>query len=82
MCSKSLTHSAGFGYAGQSTNFAWANTMCQDDDILRAVTLYSMNLFSNVWNLWYAIALWPQSQAPKFRNGQIATIATGAASVS
>ncbi|KAL1410735.1 hypothetical protein Q8F55_001677 [Vanrija albida] len=72
---------AGFGYAGQSTNFAWANTMCQDDDILRAVTLYSMNLFSNVWNLWYAIALWPQASAPRFRNGQIATIATGVASL-
>lgn len=49
--------------------------------MLRSMTLFSMNLFSNLWALWYGIALWPVSEAPKFRNGQIATIATGAASV-
>lgn len=45
------------------------------------MTLFSMNLFSNLWALWYGIALWPVSEAPRFRNGQIATIATGGASV-
>lgn len=49
--------------------------------MLRSMTLFSMNLFSNLWALWYGIALWPVSEAPKFRNGQIATIATGGASV-
>ena len=68
---------AGFGYAGQASNFAWANTLCRDDEILRAVTLASMNMFSNIWVLWYAIVCWPVVDAPKFRNGQIGTLVTG-----
>ncbi|KAL1413284.1 hypothetical protein Q8F55_001040 [Vanrija albida] len=72
---------SGIGYSGQASNFAWANSMTRDDELLRSMTLFSMNLFSNLWNLWYQITVWPVSQAPKFRNGQIATIVTGAASV-
>ncbi|EAL20823.1 hypothetical protein CNBE1850 [Cryptococcus deneoformans B-3501A] len=71
----------GFGYAGQASNFAWANEMCRDDDVVRSLTLFSMNLFSSVWNLWYQIVAWPVVEAPRFRNGQIATLVTGAASV-
>ncbi|RSH94945.1 hypothetical protein EHS25_000029 [Saitozyma podzolica] len=71
----------GLGYAGQASNFAWANSMTRDDDVLRSITLSSMNLFSNVWALWYQIACWPVVQAPRFRNGQIATLVTGAVSV-
>lgn len=40
-----------------------------------------MNMFSNIWNIWYAIVAWPIVDAPKFRNGQIATLVTGAVSV-
>jgi ACS family pantothenate transporter-like MFS transporter len=40
-----------------------------------------MNLFSNVWALWYGIVVFPVVQAPRFKNGQIATIVCGAASV-
>ena len=40
-----------------------------------------MNLFSNVWALWYGIVVFPVVQAPQFKNGQIATIVCGAASV-
>lgn len=87
----------GFGYAGQASNFAWANEMCRDDDVVRSLTLFSMNckhiqvrslarlirilVFSSVWNLWYQIVAWPVVEAPRFRNGQIATLVTGAASV-
>ncbi|KAK8849531.1 hypothetical protein IAR55_004865 [Kwoniella newhampshirensis] len=71
----------GFGYAGQASNFAWANEMCRDDEVLRSLTLFSMNLFSNVWALWYQIVAWPVIHAPQFRNGQIATLVTGAAAV-
>ncbi|WVQ79336.1 hypothetical protein IAT38_001433 [Cryptococcus sp. DSM 104549] len=67
----------GFGYAGQATNFAWANEMTMDDDVLRSVTLFSMNMYSNIWNLWYQIVVWPVVDAPRFRNGQIGTIVTG-----
>lgn len=72
---------SGIGYAGQASNFAWANSLTREDEMLRSVTLFSMNLWSNVWALWYGIALWPVVDKPKFRNGQIATIATGGASV-
>ncbi|WWC65719.1 uncharacterized protein I303_108341 [Kwoniella dejecticola CBS 10117] len=71
----------GLGYAGQASNFAWANELCRDDDVLRSITLFSMNLFSNIWNLWYQIVAWPVVDAPRFRDGQIATLVTGAASV-
>ena len=40
-----------------------------------------MNLFSNVWALWYGIVVFPVVQAPQFKNGQIATIVCGAASI-
>lgn len=49
--------------------------------MLRSVTLFSMNLFSNLWNLWYQIALWPVVDQPRFTKGQIATLVTGAVSV-
>ncbi|BEJ12518.1 hypothetical protein CspHIS471_0209780 [Cutaneotrichosporon sp. HIS471] len=65
------------GYAGQASNFAWANSLTRDDEMLRSVTLFSMNLFSNLWNLWYQIAVWPIVDRPRFRKGQIATIVTG-----
>lgn len=49
--------------------------------MLRSITLFSMNLFSNLWNLWYQIAVWPIVDRPRFKKGQIATIVTGIASV-
>jgi ACS family pantothenate transporter-like MFS transporter len=72
---------SGIGYAGQASNFAWANSLTREDEMMRSITLFSMNLFSNIWNLWYQIVLWPVVEAPQFRNGQIATIATGAVAV-
>ncbi len=39
---------AGLGYAGQASNFAWANSMCRDDEVLRSYTVFGMNLFSNL----------------------------------
>ena len=28
--------------------FAWANQLCRDDEVLRAIVLFSMNMFSNI----------------------------------
>lgn len=72
---------SGIGYAGQASNFAWANVLTREDEMLRSVTLFSMNLFSNCWALWYGIALWPVVDQPRFKKGQIATIVTGAAAL-
>ncbi|PWN53439.1 MFS general substrate transporter [Violaceomyces palustris] len=65
---------SGAGYAGQATNFAWANIVCRHDDQERAVVLYSMNMWSNVVIAWWGIVLFPATSAPKFRNGWIGTI--------
>ncbi|ORY30835.1 major facilitator superfamily domain-containing protein [Naematelia encephala] len=67
---------AGLGYIGQAVNFAWANEVCRDDDQLRALTLYSMVYGSNVTIAWFNIALFPVTDAPRFRNGMIAVIVT------
>ena len=46
---------AGAGYAGQASNFAWANQACEEDDQLRAIVIASMNMFSNVLAAWWGL---------------------------
>lgn len=53
----------GVGYAGQASNFAWANASIRDDDTLRALTLASMNLCSNLWFALSFSSLVPLSDA-------------------
>lgn len=38
----------GLGYAGQASNFAWANVMTMDDEVLRSFTLFGMNMGNNL----------------------------------
>lgn len=52
-----------------------------DDEILQALTLFSMNMFRNLWNLWYNIVAFPITEAPQFKTGQIATTVNGTVSV-
>ncbi|KEP50422.1 putative MFS pantothenate transporter [Rhizoctonia solani 123E] len=63
----------GCGYAGQGTNFAWANETARTD-LERSFILYSMNLWSNAVNAWWIIIFWPVSSAPRYRRGMISTI--------
>ncbi|OCF32251.1 MFS transporter, ACS family, pantothenate transporter [Kwoniella heveanensis BCC8398] len=72
---------SGCGYAVQVTNFAWATSVTRDNEVVRAVTIFSMNVVGNCWTLWYNIVCWPVVDVPKFRNGQIATLITGAAMI-
>ena len=65
---------SGIGYAGQASNFAWANDVCADDEQERAVVLASMNLWSNVINAFWGITLYPATTAPRFHRGFIAMI--------
>lgn len=65
---------SGIGYMGQSTNFVWCNLVVRNDDQERAVTLASMNLFSNVMQAWWSITLFPAESAPRFHRGWIGTI--------
>ncbi|CAD6964057.1 unnamed protein product [Tilletia controversa] len=72
---------AGIGYAGQGSNFAWANDVMRDDDQERATVLASMNLWSNVVNSWWSIVLYPATDAPRFRKGMIALICVAVVTV-
>lgn len=65
---------SGVGYAGQATNFVWCNLATRDDDQLRAVTLASMNMWSNVMQAWFPIVFFPSSIAPRFHRGWYALI--------
>ncbi|KAL1709518.1 major facilitator superfamily domain-containing protein [Schizophyllum commune] len=65
---------SGAGYAGQATNFAWCNAACAHDEQLRAVTLASMNVGSNVLAAWWGLVFYPATDAPKFRKGMVTLI--------
>ncbi|KAG9081195.1 hypothetical protein FRC06_005738 [Ceratobasidium sp. 370] len=63
----------GCGYAGQGSNFAWANEVSRTD-LERSFILYSMNLWSNAFTAWWILLIWPVSSAPRYRRGMISTI--------
>lgn len=65
---------SGVGYAGQATNFVWCNLLTRDDDQVRAVTLASMNLWSNVMQAWFPLVFFPSNLAPRFHRGWYALI--------
>ncbi|KAF8306761.1 MFS general substrate transporter [Clavulina sp. PMI_390] len=65
---------AGCGYAGQATNFAWANAACKDDDQMRAVVIASMNMWSNVLAAWWGLVFYPSTDAPRWKKGHVVTI--------
>ncbi|KAJ7709806.1 MFS general substrate transporter [Mycena rosella] len=43
---------SGVSYAGQASNFGWANDLARDDDQERSVILAAMNMMSNAFNAW------------------------------
>lgn len=43
---------AGVSYAGQSSNFSWANDVTRHDEQERGIILASMNCLSNAFNAW------------------------------
>ncbi|CAE7137852.1 unnamed protein product [Rhizoctonia solani] len=70
----------GCGYAGQGTNFTWANEASRSD-LERSFILYSMNLWSNAVGAWWVLVIWPVTSAPKFRRGIISTVPVALLSV-
>ncbi|KAI0068919.1 MFS general substrate transporter [Artomyces pyxidatus] len=72
---------AGASYSGQATTFAWANQICADDQQERAIVLASMNMWNNVVNAWWPLVFYPATDAPRFRKGMIAMLATCAATL-
>ncbi|BGP04548.1 hypothetical protein JCM10049v2_000350 [Rhodotorula toruloides] len=65
---------AGISYAGQASNFSWANDLTRDDEQERGIVLASMNMFSNAFNAWWSIVFFPADHAPYWRRGMISLI--------
>uniref|UniRef100_A0A0K3CAX8 BY PROTMAP: gi/647400189/emb/CDR45454.1/ RHTO0S11e00386g1_1 [Rhodosporidium toruloides] n=1 Tax=Rhodotorula toruloides TaxID=5286 RepID=A0A0K3CAX8_RHOTO len=62
-------------FAGQMSNFAWANELLRDDEEARSVVLAGMNVISYAFNAWFQIAFFPASSAPRFTRGSSLMIA-------
>jgi len=65
---------SGISYAGQASNFGWANDIARDDDQERSVILGAMNMMSNAFNAWWPIVFFPANEAPRWRKGMISII--------
>ncbi|GAA6031888.1 hypothetical protein JCM8097_003320 [Rhodosporidiobolus ruineniae] len=65
---------AGISYAGQASNFSWANDLCRDDAQEASIVLASMNMGSNAFNAWWSIVFFPADKAPKWQRGMISII--------
>ncbi|ORY90219.1 MFS general substrate transporter [Leucosporidium creatinivorum] len=65
---------AGVSFAGQASNFGWANDICRKDEQERGIVLASMNMFSNAFNSWWSIVFFPANDAPRWRRGMISII--------
>ena len=72
---------SGVSYAGQATFFAWANIVCQDDLEERSIVLGSMNMFNNAVNAWWSLLFYVATDAPKFKKGCWAMLATSISSI-
>ncbi|GAA5834966.1 hypothetical protein JCM11251_002074 [Rhodosporidiobolus azoricus] len=64
----------GVSYAGQASNFSWANDACKGDEQERSIVLASMNMWSNAFNAWWSIVFFPADHAPKWERGMISII--------
>ncbi|GAA6032914.1 hypothetical protein JCM8097_000046 [Rhodosporidiobolus ruineniae] len=60
---------SGVSFAGQMSNFSWANEIAVDDEQERSVLLASMNVISYAFNAWFQPVFWPASSAPHFTQG-------------
>ncbi|BGP12595.1 hypothetical protein JCM10213v2_000512 [Rhodosporidiobolus nylandii] len=65
---------SGVSYAGQASNFSWANDICRNDEQERSIVLASMNMASNAVNAWWSILFFPADHAPTWKRGMISII--------
>ncbi|GMM37026.1 Fen2 protein [Saccharomycopsis crataegensis] len=72
---------SGVSFAGQAVYFAWANVVCHNDLEEAAITLASMNMFSNAVNAWWSILFFKATYVPKWKHSCYAMIATLCVSV-
>jgi ACS family pantothenate transporter-like MFS transporter len=67
----------GMQFSSQAVAFAWANDVLRDDDAKRAVVLASMNMFAQVFYMFWSILFYNAQQAPNWFEGNIAMIVMG-----
>ncbi|GAA5992080.1 hypothetical protein JCM10908_000733 [Rhodotorula pacifica] len=65
---------AGVSYAGQSSNFSWANDVTRHDEQERGIILASMNCLSNAFNAWWSIVFFPANHAPRWTSGMVSIL--------
>lgn len=69
----------GVQYAGQTTLFAWANSLTYEDDAKRGVIIGLMNTLSTAFYMFWSILFYSTTQAPEWRKGSIAMVCMGVA---
>ncbi|GAA5865031.1 hypothetical protein JCM8547_007688 [Rhodosporidiobolus lusitaniae] len=66
---------SGVSYAGQMSNFSWANEIAVEDEQERSVLLAAMNVIAYAFNAWFGPVFWPATDAPHFKRGFRLTLA-------
>ncbi|BGP19325.1 hypothetical protein JCM10213v2_007414 [Rhodosporidiobolus nylandii] len=66
---------SGVSYAGQMSNFTWANEIAFEDEQERGVLLATMNVVAYAFSAWFQPVFWPASDAPHFVHGFRLTVA-------
>ncbi|GAA6010912.1 hypothetical protein JCM10207_003987 [Rhodosporidiobolus poonsookiae] len=60
---------SGISYAGQMSNFTWANELAVHDDQERAVLIASINVIATAFAAWFQPLFFAASDAPHFTRG-------------
>ncbi|BGP42762.1 hypothetical protein JCM10450v2_006873 [Rhodotorula kratochvilovae] len=60
---------SGLSFAGQMSNFSWANELLAHDEQARSIVLASMNVMSYAFNAWFQVVFFKASSAPAFTQG-------------
>ncbi|EEB05067.1 pantothenate transporter [Schizosaccharomyces japonicus yFS275] len=68
---------SGATYAGQAIWFSWANDICRDNDQERGVVVFCMNMVQNIWHVWWALVMYPNTDTPRFIKGYIGLLVMG-----
>ncbi|POY76236.1 hypothetical protein BMF94_0431 [Rhodotorula taiwanensis] len=66
---------SGATFAGQASNFSWANELLAHDEQARTIVLATMNVASYAFNAWFQVVFFKASYAPKFQKGSSLIIA-------
>ncbi|EXJ89291.1 hypothetical protein A1O3_02357 [Capronia epimyces CBS 606.96] len=71
----------GTTYAPQAVWYTWMAELTSHDEQLRAITTGFMNSFDFAFVSWWPLIFYPVTDAPNYRKGYIASLATGAATI-